>query len=123
MQNWDLNESTGDYLMSGGSPVQTDSLRVPAYMRLKIRRNGWMYAPDAKYGSDFWTMKKRQTNRDTSTIENAAARALQPIVNDGRASRIDVDNDALSRNGVGVKCKIYTTNGRQENLNLQGIGV
>lgn len=123
MQNWDLNEKTGDYLMSGGSPVQTDSLRIPAYMRLKIRKGGWLYAPDTKYGSDFWLVQKRQTSRDTSSIENAAARALQPIVNDGRASRIDVDNDAVSRNGVGLKCNLYTASGHQEQLNLQGIGV
>jgi phage gp46-like protein len=123
MQNWDLNEKTGDYLMEGGAPKQTDSLRIPAYMRLKVRRRGWLYAPDVKYGSDFWTVKKRQTSRDTTAIENTAARALQPIVDDGRASFVLVDNDGIARSGVGVKCKIVAASGREDQLNLQGLGV
>lgn len=122
-QNWDLNPSNGDYLQSGGAPVETDSLRIPAYIRLKTRRLGWMYAPDDKYGSNFWQVKKRQTDRDTTAIENEAARAVQPIANDGRAQRIVVDFDAVSRHGVGVRLKITAANGLDDQLNLEGLGV
>lgn len=123
MQSWDLDEKTGDYKMSGGAPVETDSLRVPAYLRLKIRRQGWMYAPDTAYGSDFWQIKKRQSTRDSTSIENAAARALQPIANDGRASSFTIDTDAVARNGVGLKIKIVEASGELDQLNLQSLGV
>lgn len=121
-QNWDRNEKTGDYLMRGGSPIETDSLRIPAYNRLKVRRLGWLYAPDEQYGSDFFRLQKRQTNRDTSAVENIAGRGLQPILDDGRAQRIDVDFDAVARHGVGIKVKLVSASGKTEELNLNPLG-
>lgn len=122
-QNWDFDPATGDYVMKGGTPVETDSLRVPAYIRLKTKRSQWMYAPDKKYGSDFYTLVKRQTNRDTTIIENTAARALQPIADDGRAARVDIENDVVARHGVGIKVRLIGAGGERENLNLTGLGV
>jgi len=121
-QNWDINERTGDYVMRGGAPLQTDSLRIPAYNRLKVKRTQWMYAPDVNYGSDFFRLKKRQTNTDTSAVENIAARGLQPLADDQRAQRIDIDFDAVARNGVGLKIKIVSAQGTAEELNLNPLG-
>lgn len=121
-QNWDLDEKTGDYVMKGGAPVETDSLRVPAYNRLKIKRTQWMYAPSENYGSDFYRLKKRQTNTDTTAVENIAARGLQPILDDARAQRIDIDFDSVARNGVGLKIKIVSSQGKSEELKLNPLG-
>lgn len=121
-QNWDIDEKTGDYLQVGGAPVETDSLRVPAYIRLKTKRTQWLYAPNENYGSDFYRLQKRQTNRDTSVVENIAARGLQPLLDDGRAQRIDIDFDAVTRNAVGIKTKIVSASGKAEELNLNPLG-
>lgn len=122
MQTWDINEGTGDYRMEGGAPVETDSLRVAAYIRLKVRRTKWLYAPSNDYGSDFFQIKKLQSTRDASQVENAAARGLQPLANDGRAKSITIDTDEMKRNGVGLKIKIIEANGTVGTLNLQGMG-
>jgi phage gp46-like protein len=122
-QNWDLDPKTGDYVMTGGAPKQTNSLRVPAYIRLKVPRLGWLYAPNTLYGSDFRAIKKRQTNRDATTLENTAGRALQPIVDDGRSATMDITTTAVSRNGIGLNIKIVEASGTQDQLNLPSIGV
>lgn len=122
-QHWERDERTGDYVMQDGAPKQTDSLRIPAYNRLKIRRTQWMYAPNkSDYGSDFYRLKKRQTNRDTSTVENITARGLQPLLDDGRAQRIDIDFDAVARHGVGLKVDIISAQGTSEQLKLNPLG-
>ncbi len=121
-QYWDINEKTGDYLQSAGSPIQTNSLRVPAYIRLKVRRTQWMYAPNKEYGSDFYRVQKRQTNRDTSAIENIAAKGLEPLTADGRAQRIDIDFEAVARHAVGIKVKIISADGQIAELTLNPLG-
>jgi phage gp46-like protein len=79
---------------------------MAAYVRLKTKRGQWMYAPDSSYGSDYYLQKKRRTDQDQTFIENVGARALTPIVNDGRASEIEVDAVSASRTGVGLSVKI-----------------
>lgn len=120
-QTWEQNPMTGDYVMQGGAPVETNSLRMPAYVRLKVRRSTWLYAPNTEYGSEFHTVKKRKTNDDASLIENLAARALQPILDDGRAAAIEIDTEAVSRNGVGIKSRIIVSEGESEVLLLPQI--
>lgn len=123
MQNWNIDPKSGDYIMKGGAPEQTDSLNIPAYIRLKTPRLGWMYAPDDKYGSDFNTLKKRQTTRDASHIETIAANALQPIADDGRAKAIDINTVVISRSGVGLETKMFKANGKMDKLILPSLGV
>lgn len=122
-QNWEIDPKTGDYVMEGGAPKQTDSLRIPAYVRLKTPRTQWLYAPDERYGSDFYTIKKRQTTRDASQIETVAANALQPIADDGRARSIEVEATQVARHGVGLETKIVEASGRLDNLSLPSLGV
>lgn len=109
--------------MSGGSPVETDSLKIPAYFRLKVRRRTWLYAPNDRYGSDFHLIKKRPTGKDTGKIENLAANALQPIADDGRAAEMSVETKQTSRHGIGLEVKILEQNGRIDQLNIPGLGV
>lgn len=121
-QNWELDPKTGDYIMTGGAPAQTDSLRIPAYIRLKTPRLGWMYAPNTLYGSDFRALKKRQTTRDVTSVENIAGRALQPIVDDGRSATMDINTTATARNSLGLQIHIVEASGKQDQLNLPSIG-
>lgn len=122
-ESWNINPASGDYVMERGSPVPTNSLQIPAYIRLRTPREGWMYAPDASYGSDFANLKKRQTTRDSSEVESIAARALQPILDDGRAQSIEVTTTESQRNAIGLKADIIDAQGNVESLDLKGLGV
>lgn len=120
-QHWEKDPNSGDYVMEGGAPKQTDSLRIPAYYRLKISRSKWLYAPNAQYGSDFYLLKKRRSNQDASTVENTAAAALQPIADDGRASSIEITTTQTARNGVALEAIITDAEGNPEKLVLPRI--
>lgn len=123
MQSWEPDpDNLGDYKMSGGSPVQTNSLRVPAYIRLKVKKGKWMYAPNLDYGSDLDQIRKLQTNRDIVLFERTAEKALQPMVDDGRAATIAIDFRASARGGIGLNSRIFQANGIFEDLNLQSVG-
>ena len=122
-QNWDLDPSTGDYVMEGGSPVNTESLTIPAYIRLKVKRGTWLYAPDATYGSDLYLIKKRRTTQSPTNVETAAAAALQPLLDDGRASEIDVTAIVATRNAVGLQTTIIDARGEPVLLEIPSLGV
>lgn len=122
MQSWDIDPVEGDYILDKGSPVTTNSLRVPAYFRLKVKRTQWMYAPDSKYGSDFYTVKKRSQNNSTQRLESIAAKALQPIVDDGRASTIEAEvTDIPNRNAVEMDITVTDNNGEVEKTTFNGL--
>jgi phage gp46-like protein len=134
-QSWDLDPKTGDYMIDDrGHPVETDSLRVPAYIRLKapkqgaVRRDGspggWMYAPNPQWGSGYWTKAGSRSGIITPTqLENVAATALQPLLDSGRASAITVDLVATSRGTTSLKTAILETNGQESQLLLPSLGV
>ncbi len=108
---WQIDPATGDYVTSQGAPVNTSSLTNPAYIRLKTKRNQWLYAPDSTYGSDFYLIKKRPSVNNNSALETIAAKALQPMVNDGRASKISVTTTVTSRHAVGMEIKVLDARG------------
>lgn len=108
--------------MSGGAPEQTNSLKLPAYYRVKIKRGQWLYAPDSSYGSDYHTLKKRPSINSNSLLENIGANAVQPIVDDGRAKSIEVQVTENGRHATGLKCKIIDASGQVELVTFPGIG-
>jgi len=120
-QNWMVNPKTGDYEMENGAPLQTDSLVVPAYYRLKIARDGWMYAPDRNYGSTFNQIKKNPSGGDTTKIENTGSVALQPILDDGRAISITVETILAARNSVGLDIVIQRQRGVFDQLEIPAL--
>lgn len=122
-QNWDRDPHTGDYKMEKGAPIQTNSLLIPAYHRLKVKRTQWLYAPDPGYGSDFYLVKKRANTNANTQLENIAERALQPMVDDGRANTITVTVDANTRNGAGMTTKIVDAQGEVEQTTFKGLGL
>ncbi len=85
---WDRDPATGDYVVENGKPVNTERLTVPAYIRLKTRRDGWMYAPSSELGSEIATVQKLTTTTQSTLLENLCEQALAPMVNDGRASSV-----------------------------------
>ena len=122
-QNWDIDPKNGDYLLQGGSPIETDSLKVPAYYRLKISAGSWLYAPSNTFGSTFNLIKRQPTGRDANKVENAAAVALQPILDDGRAVSIAIDTVRATRGAVGLTVKIQRQRGVFDQLELPSVGV
>lgn len=121
-ESWNINPATGDYIIENGSPVPTESLKIPAYIRLKVKRGTWMYAPDSSYGSDLYLIKKRRTTQSPSNVETAASLALQPILDDGRASEIEVTATVATRNAVGLETKITDARGEPELLVIPSLG-
>lgn len=121
--SWQINPTTGDYVMTNGAPVDDPSLIYPAYYRLKTPRLGWMYAPDTKWGSDFNKVLKNITTKPQTALETIGARAVQPLVDDGRAVSIDVTVTGVARSGVSLECDIGSGQKQPQILNLTGLGV
>jgi len=122
MSNWNIDPTTRDYVIENGAPVLTTSLTVPAFIRLRTKRTRWLYAPNKEYGSDFYLIQKNHTTQDAGGLEATAARALKPLVDDGRASQIDVNSAVSYRNAAGLEIKILDAQGNPDNLNLNPIG-
>jgi phage gp46-like protein len=121
--SWQIDPSTGDYIMTNGAPVDDPSLEYPAYYRLKIPRTQWMYAPDNKYGSDFYKIQRNMTTKPQTALENIASRALQPIVDSGRATSATVDVTGVARSGVSLQVDIESGQAQTSTLTLDGLGV
>lgn len=121
--SWVIDPSSGDYVMTNGQPTDSADLSFPAYYRLKIKRQKWMYAPDSNYGSDFYKLQRNLTTKPQLALEKIAARALQPIVDDGRATSIGVDVTQVARSGVAITCAISSGQTVISTLNLNGLGV
>lgn len=121
-EQWKIDPSKGDYVIDDqGKPELTRSLTHPAYYRLKVRRGTWMYAPDSRYGSDFHKILKRGTGQDMSALEAVGTRALQPLIDDGRALEVDVVGALRYRNAAGLEIKIVDAEGEPDTLELDPI--
>lgn len=123
MKSWNINSNTGDYVVERGAPVETESLQLPAFYRLKIKRGQWMYAPNKVYGSNLYLLLKNQSSKSASAVESATLDALQPILDDGRAETIDALIQESSRHGLGVQINILDNAGDVERFAFQGLGV
>lgn len=124
-KSWELDPSTGDYKMEKGAPVPTDSLRIPAFYRIKIPRGGWMYAPDDKFGSDYHLVKKRSGLGSEQSLINIGEKALEPLVEDGRAVEAVIERDPgiqTERNNSALKILIEDSQGNLETADLPPIG-
>lgn len=109
--------------MDQGAPEQTNSLQVPAFFRLRIKRKQWMYAPDTRFGSDYYTILKRPSQNAAQRLENIGAAALQPLIDDGRADTVNVTADAFTRNGVALTAEIIDASGEATVSTFSGLGV
>lgn len=120
-QNWKMDPKIGDYVIQGGSPLQTDSLQMPAYFRLKTQRTRWLYAPSNDYGSDFYTVVKRPAENANKKLENIALAALKPMIEDGRAAEVEANVIENARSGVALEVKIEDASGEVETQTFTGL--
>lgn len=121
--SWRINPKTGDYIQVNGAPVEDTSLIYPAFYRLKVKRSQWLYAPDARYGSDLHTVKKRFNPNDVNPLTDLCVRALAPMVDDGRALSTETTFLApIGRNDVQMQTVITDAQGTPQTLNLPAIG-
>jgi phage gp46-like protein len=118
---WEMDPTRKDYVMQLGAPKETSSLKMPAYFRLAVKRGTWMYGP-ATFGSDFHLDQKRRSSQDASGLESKASRALEPLIDDGRASEIDISTSEAARHGVRLQISIRDAQGAPDNLEFDPIG-
>jgi phage gp46-like protein len=114
---WQIDPSTGDYVMVNGRPVLTDSIEIPAYYRIRASRGKWMYAPDNQWGSDLNTLQKQQGTLSLKMIETAC----QPMIDDGRAISVDAEYNTeitLARGNSAVNVNLIEAGGEQQTLEL-----
>lgn len=123
MSTWLVDPDTGDYVMEGGSPVIDNTLKTPAYIRLKAHRNGWLYAPNSTYGSDFYREQRKHTLNTPEAMRNIALRALQPLIDEGRADEITVTAESNGRYAVILNVRILETSGIVTTLEFNPLGV
>ncbi len=125
-ESWKVNPATGDYVMENGSPQPSLELIYPAFTRLTVKRGTWLYAPDDQFGADFFLVKKRSTQGDNGGLLNIARKALQPILDDNRASDVSAefeDAGAVNRSAIALKIDLLDSQGNVQTLNLPSIGV
>lgn len=124
MSSIKIDPVTKDYSLdtSNGKLENDLSLKTPAYFRLMIPRLGWLYAPDRDYGSDLALIKKNLTSGGSSIVSNTAERALNPLIDQERASSVSVDVVQKSRHGVGIEIDIVDANGEEEKTYFVPIG-
>ena len=120
--SWLINPTTRDYVLEKGSPVKDKSLQFPAYARLRIGRGTWLYAPDADYGNDLHLIT-RQTKASPVLIENVMARALQPMIDDGRANTVEITPNGNARYGEQIIVTITDAEERNLSLTLDPVGL
>lgn len=119
---WQIDPSTGDYVVLSGSPVEDTTILTSAYIRLKTRRTQWLYAPDTNYGSDFY--KSHARILQTATLENYATKALNPLVTTNRAQSVSVATTAAQRGAIQLSAQIIDSSGQPQVLNFNpGVGV
>lgn len=118
-----IDPVTGDYEIVNGNLVRDESLKFAAYARLKIQRTKWMYAPDSDYGSNFGLVKKRSNNA-SPMLQNIAEKALQPLIDDGRAVDITVDVlPSQGRHDAQLEISITDKNQQVMKFDYQPVGV
>ena len=105
-----IDPCTRDYVMDeNGKPVIDEGLKTPAYFRLKIPRNAWLYAPDDNFGSDFHLIRKNITSSNQVTLINISDRALEPLIEEDRAIETETTFAERARHGVGLNISIRET--------------
>jgi phage gp46-like protein len=104
-----------------GRPVEDGTLNTPAYIRLKTERTRWMYAPDAQFGADFYLFHRRHLLPNDNAMIAVAQRALQPLIDDGRASAVQVAEQATAREAFELAINITQANGVTTPLTFQPV--
>lgn len=125
-ESWLMDPQTRDYVQdANGMPVITRGLEMPAFFRSTIPRQGWLYAPNDLYGSDYRREKRKQGSGAASTMRGVGQRALKPLIDDGRAQSVAVTPSQLPRTGVEIDVMLVDASGNSQQirgLNPVGLG-
>jgi len=120
--SWLINPANGDYLIDKGNPIRDESLQFPVYVRLKVKKDSWMYASSSDYGSNYSTVKKR-ISITQSLLRSIGTRALQPIIDDGRALEIDFSVVTSNRNLEEQLCTVIDNDSNIVSFELSSVGL
>ena len=120
----DRDPKTGDYVVTDGSPVRTVSPTVPAFIRTKTPRDGWLYAPNRSYGSNVGKITRFTGKRNgaATAVENAVAQSVAPMVDLGEIQDFNVTTTDANRQGVQVRIALLDINGQEQELILRPVG-
>ena len=118
-----IDAETRDYETDDqGRPVIDKGLKTPAFVRLRTPRTRWMYAPNDRYGSDYYTVRKNLTTSDGSNLVNIGEQALAPLVEDQRAAQVDGSVVERTRHGALVKFALVDATGEAEETLIVPVG-
>lgn len=119
--SWLINPRTGDYNIENGDPQRDETLQFPAYLRLRLQRGSWLYAPDDTYGSTFSNVRKRTKNVQKLLID-VSENALQPLIDDQRAEAIQVESVGSGRNSEELEITIQENDGEVSSFVFETVG-
>lgn len=114
-ESWLMDPATRDYSQDGGAPVITRSLKMPMYFRTLAPRKRWLYAPDDNWGSDFHLLHTKNGPNAGPAAQAIERRALQPLIEDGRALDVSV-GVSQQRGGLVVDARAIEANGTETEL-------
>ena len=115
-ESWQIDPETRDYEQEDGAPVIDLTLKMPIYFRTRAQRTRWLYAPNTRYGSDFWQIRTKQNANSPALMQGVQERCLQPILEDGRALEITVTPSAMARQGIALDVKAVDSSGKEQEL-------
>jgi phage gp46-like protein len=100
-----INPRTRDWEMDAdGFLVSTNSLAQAGYIRLTAHFGEWMH--DTTLGSTLFDLNAKAETTGESEVVRRAERALQPLIDDGRASSVTVKLLESTRYGRAIDVTI-----------------
>ena len=122
--SWFIDPETRDYVLDDkGKPVQDKTLKTPSHIRFRAKREGWLYAPNNQWGSDFHLLKRNHTSASAKVLENVGQKALAPIITEGRATETEIEIIQQTRHGAQLRVKITDAEGEPQEIVFTKIGV
>lgn len=118
-----MNPVTKDYVVTNGSPTETDDIRQRAYMALSIPRNNWLYGLTNQGSLLYRLAQAKRTAQIEQQFASYAEDAIQQsLINTGYATAVGVSNIATSPNGTSNQVNVVpTTTPIQSNLSFVSV--
>ncbi|WP_429497011.1 phage GP46 family protein [Robbsia andropogonis] len=126
---WDAVNNRGDWVLSGPTLQTGNDLETSVVISLFSDRQaldgdvipdgtndprGWWADDDVPIGSRMWLLKRaKQTSQTAQSAYSYIAEALQWLIDDGVAGRIDISVQWVRKGVLGAQINIYKTDGTQ----------
>ncbi len=106
-----IDPTTGDYVdADGGEYEETKTIATAVYHQLKTERGRWW--GDADAGSDLYLIRQKGLTRSTVVFaEDAIRTALQPFVDNGQATDVQVAASADAFGKLAIEASITDLQG------------